>query len=401
MSDYQTQERVSMGCIVCGTTCTPRTIDGFERLRRITSDCRAFGANGYLAVCMECGAVQKRVDAQWLQEIDDIYRNYSTYYQSGGDEQIVFDRRSGEPRRRSDVLISCLTTHGNWQESMDVLDVGCGNGATLRAMSQVFPQWRLHGFELSDGTLDRLKTIPGFQRLYSGSFARIQRSFDLVSMIHAIEHFENPTQTLRELQPIVGAGRLFIEVCNINENPFDILVADHLVHFSPHTLTVLLQRAGFTVTTVATDWVAKEISLLAQPAAEENEICASAPTDQLPEMVYSRISNYVVWLTSLVEKARDTLDANKKSGDRSRAFGLFGTSIAATWLADQLGDQLSFFVDEDSSRIGRQHMGRPILSPADVPAASTVFIALAPVVAQSIAQRLTTAHVNWVLPPPS
>lgn len=394
MSDQKMQEKAGAGCIVCGATCTPRSVAGFDQLRRITSDCRAFGAQGYLAVCMECGAVQKRVDAQWLQEIGEIYRNYSTYYQSGGDEQIVFDRRSGQPRRRSDVLIDQLADRDHWPASMDVLDVGCGNGATLRAMGQKFPEWCLHGFELSDSALEKLKKIPGFKRLYTGHLTGVQQNFSLVSMVHAIEHFENPVQTLRELLPIVGAGRLFIEVCNIDENPFDILVADHLTHFSPQTLTVLLRRAGYTVTHIATDWVAKEISALA--VRSEQAVAEMAPVyiENTPEQIYERISNYVLWLNNLVEKAQGAIDTKK-------SFGLFGTSIAATWLADQLKGKIDFFVDEDSSRIGKQHLGLPIVAPADVSGDSTVYIALAPTVAKAIAQRLAPSmrHVNWILPP--
>jgi hypothetical protein len=41
------------------------------------------------------------------------------------------------------------------------------------------------------------------------------------------------------------------------------------------------------------------------------------------------------------------------------AFGLFGTAIAATWLDAQTGQAARFFVDEDTNRIGRTHLGRP------------------------------------------
>ena len=79
--------------------------------------------------------------------------------------------------------------------------------------------------------------------------------------------------------------------------------------------------------------------------------------------------------------------------------GVFGTSIAATWLAQHLADRIAFFVDEDPTRIGRSHFGRPIIAPADIPAGSSVVLPLAPVVAKAVNERLQRAEFRFVLPP--
>jgi len=49
-----------------------------------------------------------------------------------------------------------------------------------------------------------------------------------------------------------------------------------------------------------------------------------------------------------------------------REFGIFGTSVAAMWLFGQLGDAVSFFVDEDTSRQGTELYGKPVFHPKDV-----------------------------------
>lgn len=380
-------------CLVCGGTGALREVKGFGALPRITSDCRPFPPGGYLTVCRACGAVQKRVDERWLREIQEIYSGYSAYYQAGGEEQIVFDRKSGQPRRRSVVLTEHLGAERSWPTNAEVLDVGCGNGATLAAMSEAFPAWKLDGFELGDGALPRLQKIDGFRLLHTGALSDIGQRFDLVSMVHAIEHFPDPIATLRALRPVVGRGCLFIEVCNVEENPFDILVADHLLHFSPHALARLLRRAGFSPARIATDWVAKEISLLAEALdSVRGEASAVTPPAEPGDVVLARIERYVAWLVALVEQARVGVR-------EASSLGIFGTSIAATWLAGQLGERLSFFVDEDPSRIGRSHLGRKVFAPEDVPNGSTVLVALAPAVAEAIVQRLSTPRATWMLPP--
>lgn len=374
-------------CLVCGEG-RLAAVAGFGNLLRITSDCRPFRAGGELYVCNACGAVQKRVTAQWLEDISRIYAAYESYYQSGGDEQIVFDTATGRPRRRSDVVMDRLLAVHVLPDRGVALDVGCGNGVTLSSMSAALPEWSLDGFEMGDGALNRLQRIPRFGRLHTKSLEGIGRRFDLVTMVHSLEHFPGPLETLRTVRELADGGRLFVEVCNVEENPFDVLVADHLMHFSPSTLATLVRRAGFKVSLAATDWVPKEISLLAVPGHEAGEVTPPG----IGEQVHARVSGYVNWLSSVV------LLGQRLASD-ARPFGLFGTSIAATWLAAQLGEAVAFFVDEDESRVGRQHLGRPICRPADVEVGFPVYLSLAPTIANQIATRLAPLGLDFVMPP--
>ena len=73
---------------------------------------------------------------------------------------------------------------------------------------------------------------------------------------------------------------------------------------------------------------------------------------------------------------------------RSPKFGIFGTAISATWLDAQTDRAAQFFVDEDQNRIGKSHLGRPILAPAGVPSGATVFVPLPDPLAAQVAGRL-------------
>jgi hypothetical protein len=187
---------------------------------------------------------------------------------------------------------------------------------------------------------------------------------------------------------------LLIQVCNVEENPFDILVADHLMHFSPDALTRLLQRAGFDVISVVTDWVPKEISLLAKVnmCRAEESLSGLNLSSTAGEATFRQMTLYIDWLKNMVLGARDIASAE-------RQLGIFGTSIAATWLAGQLGQRISFFVDEDESRIGKEHFGRPIVRPSDIPVGGIVYIALAPGIAAVIASRLASLPCTLLSPP--
>jgi hypothetical protein len=70
------------------------------------------------------------------------------------------------------------------------------------------------------------------------------------------------------------------------------------------------------------------------------------------------------------------------------------------WLYGALRDKVSFFVDEDASRVGNAFEGVPILSPEKAPAGSTVFVPLHPDVARRVAGRHAGTGAAYVEPPP-
>lgn len=380
-----------MRCLVCDSS-TITEVPGFAGVPRITSDCRPFPKGGRLGVCPSCGGVQKFPDSTWLSEIAGIYANYHAYHQAEGEEQIVLDPRTGQPRRRSAVLLEYLSRSARLPSHGTALDVGCGTGVTLQAMSKALEGWQLFGQDLDDRQRERLQEINGFSELFVGPLASINAKFDLVSMVHSLEHFEDPHRTLRDVGAIMRAdGILFVEVVNVEENPFDILVADHILHFGPSTLRRLAERAGFEIVALETDCVRKELSLVATPSAmigsgppEVSRVAEWAAAAQLVE-------RQLGWLSQAAEIART-------SAATAAPFGVFGTSIAATWLATVLLERIEFFVDEDPSRVGKAYMGKPVLNPFAVPPGATIFLALAPVIAKEVARRLASLPVKLVLP---
>ncbi len=374
-------------CRICGER-ELEEIPEFGSLARVTSDCKPFAAGGRIAVCGNCGAVQKPADAQWHADADTIYRAYEVYFQSGGVEQAVFDPATGTPRLRSAVLLDRLDEASPQPQSGKVLDVGCGNGALLSAFAAFRPRWQLWGHELSALNEPTLSRIPGFSGLYTGALADLPPGFDVITMMHSLEHFPEPIEALRALRPkLAEHGRMLIEVPDAEATPFDLLVADHASHFAQRDLARLLARAGLDAVALRNDWVTKELSAVAVPAK-----AAEAPPPRDPRDALRRVQAQIRWLHHVVAGAR-------QAADRGKPFGLFGTSIAAMWLFGQLGERVAFFVDEDPSRSSATLFGRPILKPTDIPAGSATYVALIPPVARAVAARIGQPGFDLVVPP--
>jgi SAM-dependent methyltransferase len=372
-------------CNICSAPAlAPR--DAYSALPRVSSDCRPLPPGGCLAVCAACGTAQKPATATFLAEIGAIYAAYDVYYQGGGAEQIVFDFASGGAIRRSTLLARHLAACGLLPTEGVAIDIGCGNGAMLRALSAQFPGYALWGLELDDRYLGAMRDIPRFQGLKLGELSVLEGSYTLVTMVHALEHFTEPFAALAALRSrLAPGGMLYIQVPNLIENPFDLLIADHVTHFTPGALEHLLIRAGYAIARLETGWARKELSVLAYPAD-------APPTPALPPSPSDVAERHLRWLDATMAAAHGAAAAP--------LFGIFGTSIAATWLAGALAGRVAFHVDEDESRQGRAFFGAPVLSPAEVPPGATVFLALAPAVADVIAARLAARGITTVAPPP-
>ena len=370
-------DEAALRCHLCGGALI--LVAGFERLIRVTSDCRPWRTGGRLGTCEACGTVQKPLDVAWHADCAEIYGSYAIYDQAEGREQCVFDQQSGAATTRSARLMGQLTAACDLPTRGRLLDIGCGNGAFLAAFGAARPQWRLTGVEVGETNRAVVEALPGVEVFHTGPIESLAGLFDLVAMIHCLEHVPGPVAFLRRVARLLAPrGRLLIEVPDLATNPFDLLIADHATHFTAVTLPPVLAAAGFAAALPAEPWVPKELSALGELAPFA---ASERPAGGDPVLAASAVA----WLQGVRDRAA------------TGATGIFGTSIAGTWLAAEMGERAGFFLDEDPNRIGRRHMGRPILAPAAVPAGAPVMVPFPAPIAADIRRRLP--QLDAILPP--
>jgi 2-polyprenyl-3-methyl-5-hydroxy-6-metoxy-1,4-benzoquinol methylase len=377
-----------IGCHVCAA---PKVdmIPGYERFHRVTSDCRPWPSGGRLCVCPACGCVQQMADQVWQSEIEQIYQNYSIYHQADGAEQSVFEPISGQASSRSAYLLERLSSHVQIPATGRLLDIGCGNGALLRAFNRIAPHWSLAGTELNDKYRSVVESIGGVKKLYTCEPDQVPGTFNFISMVHVLEHIPAPKDFLVRLwSKLEDGGILVVQVPDYLQNPFDLLIADHSTHFTAMTIPGLIESAGYNAVTLATNWVPKELTVVARKT--------KSPSIKWKASLFSgsdAVLGSLQWLQGVVKAARELSMLGH--------FGLFGTSIAATWLFGALETSVGFFVDEDPNRVGKTYLGRPVYHPSEVPHDSLVFIALPTKLAENIKSRMGQSgfRFNCGLPP--
>jgi hypothetical protein len=207
--------------------------------------------------------------------------------------------------------------------------------------------------------------------------------FELVTLIHCLEHIPSPIAYLntvkRHLSP---ESALLIQVPDAEINPFDLVIADHASHFSKASLRHVVEEAGLEVVAFGNLVLAKEITALVRVSGRP-----VTKTSPLPYPDFA--SRHLAWIEALLAQA----NALAEQGP----IGIFGSSIAGTWVGSQI-PRLAFFVDEDQDRVGGSNLGVPIVGLSDVTKNVKVLLALEPTLAQSLAPRLIEAGMNIVLP---
>ncbi len=263
-----------LSCILCGTKGTTLYAQVRDRL---------FGAPGLwnLLTCPGCGLVW--VSPQPIpEELGKLYPTYQTHTAAKspwtrmsrlrnamkrGVLAAAFGyRQAGQPW--AEVAAGrCLSWIGPVREIIGggimwldaswrgrLLDVGCGNGQFLAEMRDL--GWKVTGLDPDERAVRLAREERGLEA-YQGTLRDMkfpEQSFDVITLVHVIEHAHDPVGTLRECFRVLKAGgRLVVRTPNVASLGHRLFraawrgleVPRHLHLFTPRTLLTCVQQAGF------------------------------------------------------------------------------------------------------------------------------------------------------------
>jgi len=373
----------NISCHVCNSD-DIKQIKAPQNFSQVTSDCRPWNSKLKMVICSNCGVVQKLINSDWVEDTKKIYDEYQVYAQGSGNEQLIFDSTIGYSIPRSEKIVMWLNNEINLPQSGKLIDIGCGNGSFLKQFNNKNSEWLLNGLELDNRNEKIINSIPNTE-LKVCEISEIKEEYDLVVLIHALEHIIDPLTFLKKIKSILKkTGSIFIEIPNLKMAPFDILIADHCSHFTVETLEILLNKAGFVINKISEDFIPKEITLIASVKEEISlkDIDISLGMDL--------VTGYFLNLDEIFKQAK-LISGN---------FGVFGTSISATWLASEFLERVDFFVDEDINRIGGNYMGKPVYGIENCPSNTNVLMPLRYDIASKVIDRLRDGcKINFIIPP--
>ena len=347
-----------------------------DNFQRITSDAKLNYFNSPIVHCKNCNLVQTLVNSDWQRNIEAIYSAYEIYHQANGKEQKVFAAGGGVGTERSEALLSNISKQVELPEKGNLLDIGCGNGAFLKIFSQKMLPWKLYGSEFDEKYQEEVEQIPNVQKMHAEPLSQIDTKFDLISMIHVLEHIPHPVKILSEIKKMLTPnGLLFIQVPNPTENPFATMIADHCSHFTQNSLGRILSKCGLSIIHYSTEWISREISLIAKRSESPKDLVIPFEPKET-----TALKNNMRWLEKLSSEIDKIMESTK--------IVIFGSAISATFAAGNRLEKVFAFVDEDESRIGKSHLKKDILHLNAIPVEYPIYIPFAPPFGEKVASRL-------------
>lgn len=337
-------------CICCASSKIVE-LESFSNLPRVSSDSKPFRSGGRIGRCNACGLVQKFVDRKFIDEITEIYGAYDMYDGDTTDQPIFIN---GKELTRSKILVGELAAKYAFPEYGRLLEIGAGKGAFLEEFSKYFPNWKLNSLEYDDKYIKLLKRNQNFEKNYTNIDDIDEVKFDLIVAIHTIEHLLDPVGYIKKAKKMLkDDGKMFFQVPDVANSPFDIAIADHVSHFNRQSLKQLLTRAGLHAEIQIV--IPKEITAYCGGSVDVRSIIGN-DFDVVQNL------NYLHRIGDLI-----------KNYSKDYELGIYGTTIAANWLSNQ-DRAISFYVEDDLTKVGKTLHEKMIRATQDLPVGAHVFL---------------------------
>ena len=246
---------------------------------KVISEIDSFGFKVRYYLCQTCGFVFQNPGESAAADPAFYAETYRKLYQST-EEPTAKDLR--QQRLRAEYQLDLLQNHGVcrlWR----ALDIGASSGTLLQTLHKAYGG-EMIGVEPGNAyrklaEAKGFKLYPSLEELQAHETAK----FDLVTMMHVLEHLENPLEALRNIRAnLLGdGGFLLVEVPNFYAHESYELA--HLSCFTEHTLGEMLKQAGYEIMHARKHGYPRSetldlyLTVLARPEVEPDENIAIIP----------------------------------------------------------------------------------------------------------------------------
>ncbi|MEM6906325.1 MAG: class I SAM-dependent methyltransferase, partial [Pseudomonadota bacterium] len=271
--------------------------------------------------CPDCGHAQS-------PDLADVERFYYTEYRislaSDAFDQL-YDMRGGEPLYRTAHQAALVREVAEPPQGARVLDYGCAKATTLQRLVAARPDIRPAVFDVSE---DYRSHWTSWVAAEDQATYRCPEDwsgrFDLITVHFVLEHVADPVAVLSDIARLLApGGSVFLTVPDPLSNPGDLIVVDHLNHFTAPSLTHAFGLAGLAVRALRQDLFRGAHVVVAERAT------APAPPPDPGDSYQKLCETAAFW-----QRARETLEtAVAAHGDRPAAIygaGFYGVFIAST-----------------------------------------------------------------------
>jgi len=356
--------------------CSQQLDDEYQRFSgpSVTSIATIIEVDVVLYVCAKCGHVQSPAHS----DIQEFYENeYKLSLVSEDHDQvysIINNAITYRSEKQATIIGELCPT-----DCINVLDFGAGKAMTLKHLSRTFKNIRPHVFDVSDD----------YRHFWASWLSREQQAtrqlpelwhakFDLIIANFVFEHIEYPVQVLLELRKFLRPeGRIFLTVPNFETNSGDLLVVDHVNHFSESSLRALASEVGMAVDLIDIGRFNGAFCLVLKKTNQD-----ISDSVDLGHLSIDRSKSMILYWSRLLKRLNDEIIILNEE-----RVAIFGAGFYGTLIASKLLKNLTCFYDGNPriSEGAKIHCGFPVFLPIEFDLTiDLLFIGLNPRISKQI-----------------
>jgi SAM-dependent methyltransferase len=338
----------------------------------ITSLSTRLDAETVCHVCSSCGHAQS-------PDLPDLKRFYDNEYKislASDDHDQLYEFQNGQPVYRTAKQAELVLEFAKLPQGARVLDYGAAKAATLRSVMAQRPDLAPYVFDVSEDYRAHWSDwVPADAQATYRAPETWNGRLDLVTAHFVLEHVAAPAEVFADIARLLAPGGLaFVTVPDVLSNPGDLLVVDHVNHFTPPSVRRALAGAGMIAERIVQNAFRGAFVILARRGQSEDT------TEDVAATVQALRDVAAFW-----RGVRDRiLAAAARHGDRPAAIygaGFYGALVAAT-----LGDRQRLVGHLDRNlHVQAASSVKPVFDPLDAPSEiEVVYAGLNPTIARGV-----------------
>ena len=236
------------------------------------------------------------------------------------------------------------------------LDFGCGKGLFPKTLHRILPSFEPHLFDVSE---DYLSVWRGFcvpSKWFCHTIPNeLNNYFDIVTSLFALEHVPDPLGILSKLASLLSSkGILYIVIPNMySSNIMDMVVVDHLQHYSPPSMKFALSQVGLTL--IEEDHISHEQASI-----------YVAAKDQPVSLMISDKTDYISWQSMIANSVNNLISkVNSFATEATGPIIVVGAGFIGTFVTSILSGnfKIEYFVDSNPYKQKKGWHSIPVISP--------------------------------------
>ncbi len=339
-----------------------------------------------VSFCRSCGHAQTPP----LENITQYYDVSYNFRNRSPEEDDIYIAANDQIVFRSEHQAAIIEAKLDLSSPLRILDYGSAKASSLRKLSERHPSIIPYAFDVSEAY------VPSWDQFvprHCQATYRIPDTWnghlDVVLSFFSLEHVDDPRGFVRVLRKLLRPnGRVHLIVPNLYQNVSDLLVADHVNHFSTSSLRRLFQEAGFTDIQIDTN--SHRAALLVSARLDSHDgVSASTNPEEVEAIETDARTIAADWISSAAR-----IRSQERSG-KGRRMAIYGSGVYGLFIASTLTslDDVACFVDMNPFRQGLTLLNRPVIAPQDLETdVETVLVGLNPQYARQIIEETSSLH---------